>query len=327
MFNPNPIPLITSTKACIKAVQEIMAFPVVAVDCEGVSLSKEGKLCLIQIATPKKVYLFDVLKGGDRLFFDRGLRYLLESNKIVKVMHDCRKDSEALYFQYDVTLRGVWDSQIAYTVLSQLKGFKTPYPIGLNTLLKACNSDENKFKDMVKSAMNAMPNFWEVRPLSRMMIDYAAGDVANLLRVYGMLNNELQAHSKNYDYHRIVEDYSIEYLEMNIMEKAVERAVNGASLYGIEIWDSDIGFGPKDDGIFEEYLCFCQSVSISPAETSLEDSPLSSPSDSPSPSSSPSPSPPGSEKKKRRKRRRRVKKSPEDPITFDELPALQVVPA
>ena len=147
MFNPNPIPLITSTKACIKAIQEIMAFPVVAVDCEGVSLSKEGKLCLvcyfiivnvhfvslliviivvccaqIQIATPKKVYLFDVLKGGDRLFFDRGLRYLLESTKIIKVMHDCRKDSEALYFQYDVTLRGVWDSQIAYTVLSQLKG-------------------------------------------------------------------------------------------------------------------------------------------------------------------------------------------------------------
>lgn len=76
----------------------------------------------IQVATPKKVYLFDVLKGGDRLFFDRGLRYLLESTKIMKVMHDCRKDSEALFFQYGVTLRGVWDSQIAYTVLSQLKG-------------------------------------------------------------------------------------------------------------------------------------------------------------------------------------------------------------
>jgi hypothetical protein len=71
--------------------------------------------------------LFDVLKGGDRLFFDRGLRYLLESNKIMKVMHDCRKDSEALYFQYDVTLRGVWDSQIAYTVLSQLKGIISHY--------------------------------------------------------------------------------------------------------------------------------------------------------------------------------------------------------
>jgi exonuclease 3'-5' domain-containing protein 1 len=76
------------------------------------------------VATPKKVYLFDVLKGGERLFFDRGLRYLLESNKIIKIMHDCRKDSEALYFQYDVTLRGVWDSQIAYAVLSQLKGVR-----------------------------------------------------------------------------------------------------------------------------------------------------------------------------------------------------------
>ena len=133
----------------------------------------------IQVATPKKVYLFDVLKGGERLFFDRGLRYLLESNKIVKVMHDCRKDSEALYFQYDVTLRGVWDSQVTYAVLSQLKGmnslillsivvanqllgYRTPYPIGLNTLLKACCCEENKFKDMVKSAMTAMKNFWEV---------------------------------------------------------------------------------------------------------------------------------------------------------------------
>jgi len=314
MFNPNPIPLITSTKACLKAIQEIMAFPVVAVDCEGVSLSKEGRLCLIQVATPKKVYLFDVLKGGDRLFVERGLRNLLESNKVMKVMHDCRKDSEALYFQYDVSLRGVWDSQIAYTVLSQLKGFKTPYPIGLNTLLKACSCEENKFKDMVKSAMNAMPNFWEVRPLSRMMIDYAAGDVANLLRVYSMLNVELQASGKNYDYTRIIEDYSIEYLEMNVLQKSQDKT-NGASLYGIEIWDQDIGFGTKDDGIFGEYLCFTLTHSGTP------------PSEDSSPPPSPSPSPPGSEKKKRRKRRRKVKKISDDAISFEDLPALQVVPA
>lgn len=299
MFHTNPIPLITSTKACIKAVQEIMTFPVVAVDCEGVSLSKEGRLCLIQVATPKKVYLFDVLKGGERLFFDRGLRYLLESNKIVKVMHDCRKDSEALYFQYDVTLRGVWDSQIAYTVLSQLKGFKTPYPIGLNTLLKACSCEENKFKDMVKSAMTAMKNFWEVRPLSRMMIDYAAGDVSNLLRVYSMLNNELQSSSNNYDFNRIIEDYSVEYLEMNIMDKPAEGN-NG--LYGIMIWDQDIGFGPKDDGIFEEYDCF----SSSPDNSSSGEA---------------STPPPSLEKKKRRKRRRRVKRA--DMLSFEDFPPLQ----
>jgi len=163
---------------------------------------------------------------------------------------------------------------------------------------------------MVKSAMNAMPNFWEVRPLSRMMIDYAAGDVANLLRVYSMLNNELQACGKNYDYNRIIEDYSIEYLEMNIMEKSQDKAANGASLYGIEIWDQDIGFGPKEDGVFEEYMCFSYSHS---SEGSLDDSPPSSP------------SPPGSEKKKRRKRRRRGnKRTPDDMLNFEDLPSLQV---
>jgi len=146
-----------------------------------------------------------------------------------------------------------------------------------------------------------------------MMIDYAAGDVANLLRVYSMLNNELQACGKNYDYNRIIEDYSIEYLEMNIMEKSQDKGVNGASLYGIEIWDLDIGFGPKDDGIFEEYLCFSYSHS---SESSVEE--LSPPS---------SPSPPGSEKKKRRKRRRRGKRTPEDMINFEDLSSLQVVPA
>jgi ribonuclease D len=255
---------------------------------------------LIQVATPKKVYLFDVLKGGDRLFFDRGLRYLLESNKIVKVMHDCRKDSEALYYQYDVSLRGVWDSQIAYSVLSQLKGYKTPYPIGLNTLLKACCCEENKFKDMVKSAMTAMRNFWEVRPLSRMMIDYAAGDVSNLLRVYSMLNNELQSCGKNYDFNRIIEDYSIEYLEMNILEKVQEKTNN--SLYGINTWDQDIGFGTRDDGILEEYDSFCSSSS----DTSSSGEPST---------------PPGSEKKKRRKRRRRVKRA--DVLNFEDFPPLQ----
>lgn len=60
MFNTNPIPLITSTKACIKAVQEIMTFPVVAVDCEGVSLSKEGKLCLVCIFVLLLLLLFVV---------------------------------------------------------------------------------------------------------------------------------------------------------------------------------------------------------------------------------------------------------------------------
>lgn len=40
----------------------------IALDCEGVGLSREGKLCLAQIATDNVVFLVDVLALGDKTF-------------------------------------------------------------------------------------------------------------------------------------------------------------------------------------------------------------------------------------------------------------------
>lgn len=48
---------------------------------------------------------------------------------------------------------------------------------------------------------------------------------------------------------------------MNIMEKVHEKGNNG--LYGIGIWDLDIGFGTRDEGIFEDYECFCSGSDTS----------------------------------------------------------------
>jgi len=257
--------VVTSVRACLKAMQEIMQYTVVAVDCEGVNLSKSGKLCLIQVATPKKVYLFDILKGGEKMFAGRGLCCLLENDQVVKVMHDCRRDSEALHYQFNVCLRGVWDSQVAHTVLSQFKGFKTPYPIGLNTLLRTFGCEENKFKDSVKFTMSAMKNFWEVRPMSRMMIDYAASDVSYLLKVHTILVSELAHFALGYDHKKILEHYSNKYLEMNLV-RAEDGGANEAkdlgkvpmlglnpNFYGIEFWDADIGYGTREENIFAEY--------------------------------------------------------------------------
>jgi len=267
MYIQHQIPIISSARACFKAVQEILQFPIIALDCEGVNLSKDGKLCLIQIATPKRVYLFDVLKGGDRLFFEKGLRFLLENKKVLKIVHDCRRDSEALYYQYGIYLRGVWDSQVAFAILSQLKGSKTPYPVGLNTLFRVCGVEENQFKDSVKNAMSAMRNFWEVRPLSRMMVDYAAGDVKSLLNVYSMINAELTLHANGYEFKRMIEEYSKRYTLMHINVAEGEGAGGGAeagddgaiqkgsyNLYGIKLWDDDIGLGSKD--VFEDYRIY-----------------------------------------------------------------------
>jgi hypothetical protein len=265
MYPQHQVPIITSARACTKAIQEILQHPIVALDCEGVNLSKRGKLCLIQIATPKRVYLFDVVKGGDKLFFDKGLRLVLENRKILKIVHDCRRDSEALYYQYGIYLRGVWDSQVAFAILSQLKGTKTPYPVGLNTLFRVCGVEGNQFKDSVKHAMSAMKNFWEVRPLSRMMVDYAAGDVKSLLNVYSMITADLTLHAHGYDFKKMIEEYSKQYVLMNICEDgsgtdtdSSDGEYDGATvkttsynLYGIKFWDEDIGLGSRE--VFEEY--------------------------------------------------------------------------
>ena len=47
------------------------------------------------------------------------LEYITNENKIIvhkcftfKVVHDCRNDSAALYFQYDILVKGVFDTQV-----------------------------------------------------------------------------------------------------------------------------------------------------------------------------------------------------------------------
>ena len=82
-----------------------------AVDCEGNSLSREGALTIITVATEEKVYIFDVLKLG-QLVFTSGLGEILEDKSREKLTFDCRQDSDALLHQFKVKLSGVLDLQL-----------------------------------------------------------------------------------------------------------------------------------------------------------------------------------------------------------------------
>ena len=53
------------------AISELKGIMELAVDCEGVDLSRTGKLCLIQVGTNGKVFCFDVIALG-RKVFDEG---------------------------------------------------------------------------------------------------------------------------------------------------------------------------------------------------------------------------------------------------------------
>ncbi|KAJ6862680.1 piRNA biogenesis protein EXD1-like isoform X2 [Populus alba x Populus x berolinensis] len=93
---------------------------IIGFDCEGVDLCRHGTLCVMQLAFPDAIYLVDAIKGGESLI--RACKPALESSHITKVIHDCKRDSEALYFQFGIKLHNVVDTQIAYSQIEEQEG-------------------------------------------------------------------------------------------------------------------------------------------------------------------------------------------------------------
>ncbi|RYR55585.1 hypothetical protein Ahy_A06g030773 isoform B [Arachis hypogaea] len=168
---------------------------IIGFDCEGEDLCRTGALCLIQLAFPDAIYLVDAIEGGEALI--KACKPALESNFITKVIHDCKRDSEALYFQFDIKLNNVMDTQIAYALIDEQEGKrKRDDNISFVDLLadpRFCGSiyivclhpgisyDE---KEEVRVLLRQDPKFWRYRPFSERMVRTATDDVRFLLYVY-----------------------------------------------------------------------------------------------------------------------------------------------
>eukprot|EP01112_Ceratiomyxa_fruticulosa_P017682 TRINITY_DN5559_c0_g1_i6.p1 TRINITY_DN5559_c0_g1~~TRINITY_DN5559_c0_g1_i6.p1 ORF type:complete len:595 (-),score=85.27 TRINITY_DN5559_c0_g1_i6:1573-3357(-) len=190
-------PIINSVRKCKEAVRQIRSHTSkkISLDCEGVFIRRDihWKLSLLQIATPHNVYLFDIWEGGKDLFDKGGLRDLLEDPSILKITHDCRGDSIALYHEYGTYLNNVFDTQIAYAVLCSQSGF-IPLPVSLNTLLmRFADGESNPLKDMVKAEMSRDEQYWKYRPLTQTMISYAQQDVLHLFTVHKRMEEVLKS--------------------------------------------------------------------------------------------------------------------------------------
>ena len=112
---------------------------VLAVDCEGVSLSRKGALTVITVATEEKVFIVDVLKLG-RSVFSAGLAEILEDKSQEKLMFDCRQDSDALWHQFRVKLTGVLDLQLFEVIYRRESTSRRPR--GWNNILRSQRTDE-----------------------------------------------------------------------------------------------------------------------------------------------------------------------------------------
>ncbi|XP_006811736.1 uncharacterized protein LOC102809105 [Saccoglossus kowalevskii] len=193
---PHQIEVINDVRRCACLMHELLSQEVVAVDCEGECLGVNGKLTLVQLSTVRgQVYLVDILSGSnkDQLFHAGRLKELLEDVHVVKVMHNCRSDSAALYCQFGVTLRNVFDTECAYTVILEQHNInKRQNNPGINLICELFGGHFNQVNEDIKWKMVHDNYYWSYRPMSKQMIEYAAADVFALLpQVYHNMRREL----------------------------------------------------------------------------------------------------------------------------------------
>lgn len=104
---------------CVRSLTALRAAKCVAIDCEGINLSRDGTVCIVQVvdaAAQDDVHLFDITRLGSggldiRPDSHRSLRQLLGDDSVEKLFWDVRADNDALFNLHDVRLANVIDLQ------------------------------------------------------------------------------------------------------------------------------------------------------------------------------------------------------------------------
>ncbi|PVD35370.1 hypothetical protein C0Q70_02330 [Pomacea canaliculata] len=190
--------IVNSLTDCERALQDLKREPYLAVDGEGVHLSKTGPLTLLQIGTKEgQVYLFDVLTEP-RMLKTGGLKSILESDTIVKVIHSSTNDAEALYWQFGLKLHNVFDTQLAHMELQRAEGRRYPSRMKLAEACEVYCPQKAALlqeKEQVQTQWSKLEgSFWAKRPLTPEMIKYASHDVLVLIpEVYSAMKSLVES--------------------------------------------------------------------------------------------------------------------------------------
>lgn len=160
----------------------------VAFDCEGVNLSRIGTVELISICfSSLTVFLID-FGGSPDTRIKQQVKRLVESNKVIKIIHDCRMDSDALYHLHGISLQNVHDTSCYHYVITSQEDKN------LNDVLSYNGITTNEHRD--NSVYQRNPNFWAVRPLNATMIEWATSDVDKLFELVRKQLNNMSERSK-----------------------------------------------------------------------------------------------------------------------------------
>ncbi|CAN8006472.1 unnamed protein product [Ixodes hexagonus] len=161
----------------------------IAVGFEGTQVGRNGFLSVLTVVAGMKVFIFDVLSLKDALF-DKGLRKVLESKTIEKVIHGCRHLSDCFHHKFRVELDNVFDTQVADLFIyhnrlgnERNNGRLPPFVRGVQQCLRSflhLSQDQLKYTRSRHNNQEGEVTEWHQRPLSLRQLDALVKDVVFL---------------------------------------------------------------------------------------------------------------------------------------------------
>jgi exonuclease 3'-5' domain-containing protein 1 len=102
----------------------------------------------------------------------KAVKELMETNMIVKIIHDCRMDCDALFHLHDIEVKNVHNTSCFHAIITGNQDKN------LNDVLIYNGITPNAARD--KSVYKRNPAFWATRPLTKHTTEWASFDVYKL---------------------------------------------------------------------------------------------------------------------------------------------------
>ena len=159
--------------------EELLKKPYVGVDTEFRRTTKDNmRLALLQINDGEEIFIIDPLKIDSPT---QQASFLFD-NDVVKILHSCKEDLEAIYSWTHKKMQNVFDTQLANSFLED------EYSVSYQNLVE-------KKLAIVLDKGETRSN-WLRRPLSDSQLKYAALDVEYLINIYFEQEKELSLSNK-----------------------------------------------------------------------------------------------------------------------------------
>ncbi|KAK9959347.1 hypothetical protein ABG768_009476 [Culter alburnus] len=197
------------------AVMHIKEQKVIGIGADVFGQTAQERLCWLQVATKKVVYLFDILLLGGQAI-KNGLSMIMENPHILKVVHDCRCIARCLRAEFKVNLTNVFDTQVADLMLfySETGGFLPDRVSSLQEVLRLhLKLPTSDLLPLWSKELHTKecPEVWYIRPCPPALMSLMAASVRHLLPLRLLLLDALMS-----DYTVLVDAYMSSYQNQSL---------------------------------------------------------------------------------------------------------------